>query len=149
MILDPIVAVFAGKDTLRLPEGSLDRFLGLKPVIWEKAGRSPFLASLVSGIIWTESDFISDAKNSSSGASGLMQIMEFHFPTYNLQNGNWRNPELNIEAGIAILKAHGLGKEPLSYVLAGYGGFVNNDPSDYIKKVLWRSAYLLPAFLTD
>lgn len=136
-----------GSGPLHMSDKVREHFNEAKPLIFRAARNNPIKASFVAGIAWTESDFIPWAKNPTSGASGMMQIMPFHFGTYGLEDGKWRDPVRNLQAGVALLEKHGLGTEPIAYVLAGYGGFVTTDPNPYITKVLERAAFLLPEFV--
>lgn len=128
------------------------RFLRYRP-IFREVGGDPFTAALLAGIAWTESDFIPDAIGPAipgvkERAHGMMQVMEFHFDGLGWNGGDWSVPEKNVAAGLQILRASGFGRIPIKKALANYGGFVNNDPSDYQRKVLTRATFLLPYFLT-
>jgi soluble lytic murein transglycosylase-like protein len=78
---------------------------------------------LLAGIARQESDYVPTARNASSGAAGLMQVMPFHFARLGWGANTWREPRPNVEAGGGILRdmlrAHG----SIPRALAGYGGF--------------------------
>jgi soluble lytic murein transglycosylase-like protein len=138
-----VVAVVGGDaDVIAEWEALGSRYVELRDTFARVARETGVSASLLAGIAWVESKFDADAINPKSGAAGLMQVMPMHFNAYGLSGGEWKVPYKNIKAGARILIASGYGKRGMRRTLANYGGFVKNDPSPYIRKVLARASFI-------
>lgn len=138
------VVAFAGGDTQLVRNWATigPRYTALAEIFARVGREQKIPASLLAGIAWVESDFVATARNTTTQASGLMQVMPSHFSTYGLTGDGWKDPYKNITAGARILRESGYGRRNINRVLANYGGFVTVDPSDYIDKVLSRASFL-------
>jgi soluble lytic murein transglycosylase-like protein len=108
-----------------LTAGHVQRLQPLFPIMLKEGERTRLSAYLLAGIAWGESDFIPTAKNTSSGAAGLMQVMPGHFSRLGWSGQDWANPTKNIRAGADILADQLRARKTIPKALAGYGGFVS------------------------
>lgn len=127
---------------VRMDRTTRERYVTVRDAIRRVAEREGVPAFFLEAIAWTESNFLATARNKDTNASGLFQIMPMHFRSLGWTGNEWADPTKNAEAGVRILRQHGLGRLPIQQVLKGYGGFVTKDPSVYINRILSRSVYL-------
>jgi soluble lytic murein transglycosylase-like protein len=106
-------------DLTRMSETAITRYAPQFQQVGKELNIPP---ALLAAIAWTESAFIATAKNPSSGATGLMQLMPFNFAPYGIAH-NPTDPLGNIRAGARDLLAKGYGKKSLRDALKGYNGF--------------------------
>lgn len=67
------------------------------------AERNDVPATIVTALIWYESNYREDAR-SHAGALGLCQVMPFHFRPHGYAVQTWRNPRVNIDISTKLLK---------------------------------------------
>lgn len=137
-----VVAVAGGEsDLARRWMQVRARYKLLRPVFARVGREQNIPASLLAGIAWVESDYVASVVNSASGARGLMQVMPSNLGPYGIAS-TWTDPYANVTAGAKILRDCGYGRRGIERVLASYGGFVEEDPAPYVRKVLGRASYV-------
>jgi len=105
----------------------------IRSAIAEAARRQGVDPALALAVAMQESGFNPAAVNKASGATGLFQLMP---GTARGLGVDPNNPSQNIQGGIQLLhdllqKYHG----DVGAALKEYGGFVTQDPSDYINRI--------------
>jgi soluble lytic murein transglycosylase-like protein len=114
-----------------LPAGTVTRLRSLWPLFRSAGQRFNLSPYILAGIAIGESGLDPRARNSTTGAAGIMQLMPGHFSRLGWAGDDWADPAKNIPAGAQILadqvKAHGT----IERALAGYGGFTSwlRDPT--------------------
>ena len=126
----------------RLWDSSKVRLEALAPMIERKAREHGVSPALVAGIIVRESGARPEAigpefNASGDTAQGLMQVIPSNLERLGIPRSQWHDPEVNVEAGLQILTGPPTpyGKEDTDSVLADYGGFETEDPSEYIRDI--------------
>lgn len=125
----------ASDSDLALNKARYDKHRPLFVQVGAEKGVPPHL---LAAIAWTESALDETAVNSSTNASGLMQIIPTNFTRYGISQKPL-DPLGNIRAGASDLLAKGYGKKPLRDVVKGYNGF--RSESDTVKLAAFQRYY--------
>jgi len=137
----------------RFPPGAEARFREVRPALVKVGCSEGVPPALLTGLALKESSLRPDAQGPplSGGvqALGLGQVLPSTFERHGFSDwsSNWTDPEYNLRATVAELRARGLGHAPVREVLAKYGGFVTADPTDYVTTVLTWATIFSPRFL--